>query len=131
MNTQKTILYLGCSILIGLALYRVYNSSVIEGMTDKQMEDAITKLEKANKKMESKNKPIEKALEDIESIKATTEYQDLVDNIKTGYEGNIKYFLVTALIHASQNGLGDKGFQAYLDLALKQKNYLELIQSYA
>ena len=131
MNTQKKVIYIGCIVLLCLALYRVYNSSVIEGMTDKQMEDTITKLEKANKKMESQNKPIEKGLEDIETIKATTEYQDLVDNIKTGYEGNIKYFLVTALIHASQNGLGDKGFQAYLDLALKQKNYLELIQSYA
>ena len=131
MNTQKTILYLGCSILIGLALYRVYNLSVIEGMTDKQIEDITTKLEKANKKMESQNKPIEKGLENMESIKATTEYQDLVDNIKTSYEGTIKYFIAMAITHASQNGVGDKGFQAYLDLALKQKNYLELIQSYA
>ena len=53
MKTQKVILYLGCAILIGLALYRVYNSSVVEGMTDKEKEKAEKEMQKSNEKIQA------------------------------------------------------------------------------
>ena len=127
MNTQKLIIYGGCIVLICLALYRYYTSSIIEGMSSNEKESLEKKFKATNENFKQILSFIDsRAGAENEYTESSNTFQECVENFRTISEVAVKFYIGSAF----QNRWNSPGWNSQMEKAKKAKAELDLVNEY-